>query len=1286
MHKFSKKISTVLIISFLISLSIFNISYAELDSTINQITTTSATILETMPTPSPNPLQIKSQESNTALSESVTQNIVPVPFVNLKYSPNGQYLIKLKNENAKAKIIEKIQKANGKILKEFRKITAICALLSNDEVDGLNKDYDVSSIEPDYVVKTESEETPWNVQQVNATVAHSFGIKGSGVNVAVFDTGISQHEELKISGGVSCVDGVESISDDNGHGTHVAGIISSVINDTGIIGVAPETNLYSVKVIKKDGSGSYSDIIEGIEWAIDNKINIINMSFGGSENSTILEDAVKLAYSNNILIFASAGNNGGSSTVDTIQYPAKYSEVIAVGAVDQNNNRASFSSTGYGIELMAPGVNINSTLNNGTYGLKSGTSMASPHAAAVAALIWSKDISLQNNIIRGLLDYSAKDIGDRSLYGNGLVDSSNALNLYDSYIKSAEKTKKENPKKSINKDVKEKSNTSNGNVQISGTEEAYYLDSPHPYSDYYYNSWVISKPGASNIRVHFSYIETESGYDYLSTSAGNSWNGFYYNTWSNWSGSNSITLTLSTDGSVTYNGFSIDKIEYIPNVSATPSISVDSVSTNSITVNAVFPYSGVSGNSIQYWSGGMQGCAVVNNNFNASNGSYTINNLTPGTSYVIYLVWFTDSTHQWEQQWITVNATTSAPPPPPGTYEAESSVNTFNNCYIFDDGNCSGGRYVGWIGGGRSLQFNNVYASTAGIYKITVSYRCGNRYTYCSVNNGEQSVIYYPFISNDWWVVGNYTFTVALNAGNNTLRFGNDSDWGVDIDKISINSIPEPIEGVTMYDRTSGGVCNFAIEDMNTMISQGWAVSGKGVYLYRLNDGESAEFGYDQVSEANNLGWVNGDFTQTLYYKLNGSPMVCRADALMDYMANGWLFEDEILMMYNQNTGEVAAFTANMVAQKVSEGWVVNGTGIYMSNAALDEICEFGQDQISQLQQLGWILENDMNISEESMNLNSTWTMPARPSITGTSKLDKQVKDIVDKLNDKAKYNADTYYKCCILQNVDLGAYKRFNTNGNIDKDKTIEAIAVDLKWNQDKIDKIWTKCNTILQETGTIIDPRLFLAIIKQEGTGSFNTNQYPNNRYIASSTGNKVGDGEGGIQPKFDTDLNSAFDGQILAKVKAYSHYAAQFQNASNSYRGSSTGIVRDKNGNIRTVTFLNSVIYTGVGDMFEYANNNVPRVKKNKNGSYSVDYGVYASNYQWYYNVRDIFQKMVGTGSALSYSQYIKDHPLALPSGITLPSVNFRLTGMGTNNNAKIKPFPRLDSHWEGGVKIR
>ena len=206
-----------------------------------------------------------------------------------------------------------------------------------------------------------------------------------------------------------------NVSDDFGHGTHVSGIIAAANNGSGTSGVAPASQIMPVKVLDQYGQGHASDIAAGIIYAVDNGAQIINLSIGTSEDIPILKNAIEYADSQGAIIVAAAGNDGTNS----VDYPAKYPQVLAVAASDSCDLRASFSDYGAEIEITAPGVRICSTgycaptrdcSNPNFYFYKSGTSMASPHVAGVAALIWSAEPALSAAEVRARLANAALDL------------------------------------------------------------------------------------------------------------------------------------------------------------------------------------------------------------------------------------------------------------------------------------------------------------------------------------------------------------------------------------------------------------------------------------------------------------------------------------------------------------------------------------------------------------------------------------------------------------------------------------------------------------------------------------------------------------------------------------------------------------------------------------------------------------------------------------------------------------------------------------------------------------
>ena len=322
---------------------------------------------------------------------------------------------------------ELIRSVDGTVTSVYHIVPTIAATIPADKLDALKADLRVRLVEPDIVIASVAGQVlPWGVDRVDAELVHPTN-KGTGVKVAILDTGIDlDHPDLQVAGDVTFIEGTTSGDDDNGHGTLVAGIAGALDNDIGVIGVAPEASLYSVKVLDQDGDGSTSEILGGIEWAVSNNMQVINMSFGTSLSwPDTLVEALQIAYDAGIVMVAGAGSGGA------IWSPARFAPVIAVGATDEQDVRCSSSSTGYTLELMAPGNNIYSTAMGGSYGYLSTTSSASPHVAGAAALLIASGMS-DNVDVRHRLRDSAEDLGESgwdTQYGCGLVNVDLAINF-----------------------------------------------------------------------------------------------------------------------------------------------------------------------------------------------------------------------------------------------------------------------------------------------------------------------------------------------------------------------------------------------------------------------------------------------------------------------------------------------------------------------------------------------------------------------------------------------------------------------------------------------------------------------------------------------------------------------------------------------------------------------------------------------------------------------------------------------------------------------------------------
>ena len=239
----------------------------------------------------------------------------------------------------------------------------------------------------------------WGQTKIETPQAWDTTSGGPGVQVAILDTGITDnHTDLtgKVDSWVNFTDAASSY-DNNSHGTHVAGIVAAMTNNNlGVAGTGRDSRLQSVKVLNDSGSGYYSWVANGIYWAADNGAEVINMSLGGTSRSTALEQAVNYAWSKGVVLAAAAGNNGSSSRL----YPAYYANNIAVAATDQNDRKASWSNYGSWVDVAAPGVSIVSTTPDENYAYYSGTSMATPHVAGVAALIFDAFPGYTNQQVR----------------------------------------------------------------------------------------------------------------------------------------------------------------------------------------------------------------------------------------------------------------------------------------------------------------------------------------------------------------------------------------------------------------------------------------------------------------------------------------------------------------------------------------------------------------------------------------------------------------------------------------------------------------------------------------------------------------------------------------------------------------------------------------------------------------------------------------------------------------------------------------------------------------------
>jgi thermitase len=379
----------------------------------------------------------------------------------------GRILVKFKKDASKAKKQEVHEKKGGKTKEVIDGIDVEVVTVTEGQEKSKAKEYqndpNVKYAEVDGVVEAlqtngpndprakeqwqfnNTKYTTTNQGDIDAYEAWNYGGSGGAIGsnsvpIAVLDTGIKEnHEDFKDpSSNTSTVTKrrnftTSSTNDDvRGHGTHVAGSAAAVTdNGKGVAGTCPRCSLYNGKVLGDAGSGFTSWVSSGITWAADNGAKVINMSLGSSSFSSTQQDAVNYAWNKGVVVVAAAGNSG----TNTQFYPAAYPNVIAVAATDSNDAKASFSTYGSTwVDVAAPGANVLSTTVDGAYGLKSGTSMASPHVAGLAGLVWSKTDSSGNQLytnnasVRSQVESKADWIsGTGTYWAKGRINANNGV-------------------------------------------------------------------------------------------------------------------------------------------------------------------------------------------------------------------------------------------------------------------------------------------------------------------------------------------------------------------------------------------------------------------------------------------------------------------------------------------------------------------------------------------------------------------------------------------------------------------------------------------------------------------------------------------------------------------------------------------------------------------------------------------------------------------------------------------------------------------------------------------
>lgn len=265
----------------------------------------------------------------------------------------------------------------------------------------------------------------WNLPEIATERGWNVTRGKQDIIVAVVDTGVQlDHPDLKgrLVKGTNIVDPSAPPEDDVGHGTHVAGIIAAEVNNNeGVAGMTWYTKVMPVKALDNSGAGTTYSVAEGIIWAADHGARVINLSLGNYAQAQFLHDAIKYAHDKGIVIVSASGNDN----TDRPGYPAAYPEVVAVGATGSDEQRAPYSNYGDYVDVAAPGTSIASTYPGSRYAALSGTSMATPHVAALASLMLAADGTLTNDRIAALLGQTARDLGAAGKdpeFGYGQID------------------------------------------------------------------------------------------------------------------------------------------------------------------------------------------------------------------------------------------------------------------------------------------------------------------------------------------------------------------------------------------------------------------------------------------------------------------------------------------------------------------------------------------------------------------------------------------------------------------------------------------------------------------------------------------------------------------------------------------------------------------------------------------------------------------------------------------------------------------------------------------------
>lgn len=359
-----------------------------------------------------------------------------------------EYVVQLEDAQGVEEVLEEnaeaiLEKEESDDLKEEQ---VLVLNLTPSEAEALENREDVVSIEENIIFQGSSAEVEeptakkkaaagkdmreeqWNLKAIHLPQEREENQEE--IKVAVLDSGVSFDKDVPVEGNIAISDVLESenvmFDDASGHGTGIAGMIAAQDNEDRIRGIHPEAKVYSIRVLNENNQATLSQVIAGIYKAIDLDCKILNMSFGTMTDSEALHQAVRSAYDAGMLLVAAGGNTEGAS----IEYPAAYPEVMAVGATDNTGNKIQTTSDGEELEILAPGSQIPTTGLFGGVMITEGTSIATAQVSAAASLLWSKDSTKSAGFIRSLLKNTTQDVAESGISGSGLLDIEKAEQMY----------------------------------------------------------------------------------------------------------------------------------------------------------------------------------------------------------------------------------------------------------------------------------------------------------------------------------------------------------------------------------------------------------------------------------------------------------------------------------------------------------------------------------------------------------------------------------------------------------------------------------------------------------------------------------------------------------------------------------------------------------------------------------------------------------------------------------------------------------------------------------------